>query len=469
MVNYSPRSAELFLNTEKRRRKLEDAFSFGNHESNCFLWRLDSWNSGEQLIESSRSQEMARQGWVFLLLAILVCSTACATAVQGTHIAQDLGQQANTSLALLGRTPPMGWNSWNQYSCNVTEDIVKKTADALVSTGLQKLGYTYVNIDDCWAEPERNHTTGMLQARTSTFPSGIKALADYVHSKGMKLGIYSDAGTNTCEGQPGSLFHEALDAATFASWEVDYLKYDNCHNLSLPLKLRYKKMSMALRHVQRPIFFSLCEWGLEEPATWAPLLGNSWRTTADINDTWSSICYNADHNDKWAHFAKPGGWNDPDMLEIGNGALTEDESIAHFSLWALMKAPLLVGNDVTHMDNRTLAILGNKEVIEVNQDALAVQGKKVRKSGPNNKLEVWAGPLAKRDKWVILLFNRIDHESHMVKVDWHDLGLSNNATCTIRDLWEHKDLPGTWTGSFEAHVKPHAVKMYIFTEINSIK
>ncbi|XP_071934398.1 alpha-galactosidase 3-like isoform X2 [Coffea arabica] len=280
----------------------------------------------------------------------------------------------------LAQTPQMGWNSWNFFACNINETVIKETADALISTGLAGLGYNYVNIDDCWSSWARN-LKGQLVPDPKTFPSGIKALADYVHAKGLKLGIYSDAGVFTCQVRPGSLYHENDDAALFASWDVDYLKYDNCFNLGIQPKERYPPMRDALNATGRKIFYSLCEWGVDDPALWAGKVGNSWRTTDDINDSWASMTSIADLNDKWAAYAGPGGWNDPDMLEVGNGGMTYQEYRAHFSIWALMKAPLLVGCDVRNMMSETFEILSNEEVIAVNQDSLGVQGRKVYVSG----------------------------------------------------------------------------------------
>ncbi|XP_059666833.1 alpha-galactosidase 3 isoform X2 [Cornus florida] len=280
----------------------------------------------------------------------------------------------------LALTPQMGWNSWNFFACNINETLVKETADALITTGLADLGYVYLNIDDCWSNLTRN-SEGQLVPDPKNFPSGIKGLADYVHEKGLKLGIYSDAGVFTCEVRPGSLYHENDDAELFASWGVDYLKYDNCYNLGIPPKNRYPPMRDALNVTGRTIFYSLCEWGVDDPALWADKVGNSWRTTDDINDSWASMTTIADLNDKWAAYAGPGGWNDPDMLEVGNGGMTYQEYRAHFSIWALMKAPLLVGCDVRNMTAETFEILSNKEVIAVNQDPLGVQGRKVHVAG----------------------------------------------------------------------------------------
>ncbi|CAL9776418.1 unnamed protein product [Musa acuminata subsp. burmannicoides] len=338
----------------------------------------------------------------------------------------------------LGMTPPMGWNIWNHFYCDINETIIRESgtnilmSDALVSIGLAKLGYRYrLNLmncrwnghaDDCWAEHDRD-STGYMVPKRLTFPSGIKALADYVHSKGLKLGIYSDAGHRTCsQMMPGSLGHEQKDAETFASWGIDYLKYDNYNNDDLKPMKRYPEMTRALMRIGKPIFVSLSEWGDMHLALWADKLGNSWRTTFDINDSWESMVSRADQNEVYAEHARPGGWNDPDMLEVGNGGMSNDEYIVHFSLWAASKAPLIIGCDVRSMTKETLAILGNEEVIAVNQDPLGVQAKKVRMDGDH---EVWAGPLSGYKIVVVLLNRSLNLEpsqpNGMTSVSHHDL------------------------------------------------
>ncbi|CAN1769881.1 unnamed protein product [Linum perenne] len=357
----------------------------------------------------------------------------------------------------VGITPPMGWNSWNHFQCNISEKTIKETADAMVSSGLSALGYHYINIDDCWAELNRD-SQGNMVSKMSTFPSGIKALADYVHAKGLKLGIYSDAGSKTCSNlMPGSLGHEEQDAKTFASWGVDYLKYDNCNDDGTSPKIRYPVMSRALLNSGREIFFSLCEWGREDPATWAGSIGNSWRTTGDISDNWDSMTTCADQNDQWALNAGPGGWNDPDMLEVGNGGMTTEEYRSHFSIWALAKAPLLIGCDVRSMSNGTYEILSNTEVIAVNQDKLGVQGKKVKKDGD---LEVWAGPLS-RDRVAIVMWNRGSSKA-TITVQWSDLELNTSAVVDVRDLWAHSTIHLVKTG-ISTDVESHACKMFVLT------
>ncbi|KAM0950543.1 putative alpha-galactosidase [Dioscorea sansibarensis] len=365
--------------------------------------------------------------------------------------------QLNNGLAL---SPQMGWNSWNFFACNINETVIKGTADALVSTGLADLGYNYVNIDDCWSSLSRN-AKGELVPDWKTFPSGIKALADYIHGKGLKIGIYSDAGAFTCQVRPGSLYHEVDDAKLFASWGIDYLKYDNCFNLGIPPKIRYPPMRDALNLTGRTIFYSLCEWGQDDPALWAGKVGNSWRTTDDINDSWASMTAIADLNDQWASYAGPGGWNDPDMLEVGNGGMTYPEYRAHFSIWALMKAPLLIGCDVRNMDAETLEILSNKEVIAVNQDPLGVQGRKVSTEGEDGCSQVWAGPLS-NNRLVVALWNRCS-KSVKVVAKWSDIGLNSSTKVSVRDLWKHEDVLENVTGDLAAEVDAHDCKMYIFT------
>ncbi|XP_019458339.1 PREDICTED: alpha-galactosidase-like isoform X2 [Lupinus angustifolius] len=357
----------------------------------------------------------------------------------------------------IGHTPPMGWNSWNHFGCNINEEIIRETADAMVSTGLAALGYQYINIDDCWGELNRD-SQGNMVAKASTFPSGMKALADYVHSKGLKLGIYSDAGNLTCSQQmPGSLGHEDQDAKTFASWGIDYLKYDNCANNGISPKERYPPMSEALLNTGRPIFFSLCEWGQEDPATWGKSVGNSWRTTGDIEDNWDSMTSRADINDQWASYAGPGGWNDPDMLEVGNGGMTTEEYRAHFSIWALAKAPLLIGCDIRTLDVTTQELLNNSEVIAVNQDNLGVQGKKVKSM---DGLEVWAGPLSD-NKVAVVIWNRNSYTA-TVTASFSDIGLESGTSVDARDLWDHSTQSSV-SGEISAQLDSHACKMYVLT------
>jgi len=284
----------------------------------------------------------------------------------------------------------------------------------------------------------------------------MKVLADYAHTNGLKFGLYSDAGTKTCAGRPGSLGHETNDARSYASWGVDYLKYDNCNNNNIPPRTRYPVMRDALNATSQKIFFSMCEWGQDDPATWAPAVGNSWRTTGDISDSWASMTSRIDQNDKWWKYAAPGGWNDPDMLEVGNGGMTQTEYISHFSLWCLSKSPLLIGCDVTNLAKNTLDILTNAEVIAINQDPLGAQGHKV----VAGNLEVWAGPLS-GGAWAVILFNR-SAASSAITAKWSDIGIPSGKTINARDLWQHKDI-GNFTNSFTATVPSHGVVMVKMT------
>lgn len=276
----------------------------------------------------------------------------------------------------LGRTPQMGWNSWNHFQCGINETLIRATAKTIASTPLKKAGYVYVNMDDCWAS--FRDKAGNIHPDPKAFPSGIAALASYVHSLDLKFGLYSDSGSSTCAGRPGSLGFETNDAFSYANWSVDYLKYDNCFGEGIIPEKKYPIMRDALNKTGRPIFFSMCEWGVDSPATWASEVGNSWRTTNDIQDNWLSMISNMEYTSALTYAAGPGGWNDPDMLEVGNGGMSNDEYISHFSMWAMMKAPLLIGNDITQMSSETLAILANTEVIAVNQDPLGVQATRIK-------------------------------------------------------------------------------------------
>ena len=276
----------------------------------------------------------------------------------------------------LGKTPPMGWNSWNKFACNISERLFIEAIDEFISSGLIEVGYNYINIDDCWQASR--HKNGSIIPNSEAFPNGIKPLVDYAHSKGLKFGIYSDAGYYTCEGRPGSLGYEEIDAKTYAEWGIDYLKYDNCHNGNIKSIERYKKMGDALKKTGKNIFYSICNWGEEEVFLWGKDVGNSWRTTLDIKDNWKSMIRIIDINNKYYKYASPGGWNDPDMLEVGNGGMTIEEYKIHFGLWALSKAPLLIGCDITKMNKTIKDILTNPEVIAINQDSLGIQGRKIK-------------------------------------------------------------------------------------------
>ncbi|WP_443043881.1 NPCBM/NEW2 domain-containing protein [Streptomyces sp. NBC_00322] len=359
----------------------------------------------------------------------------------------------------LARTPQMGFNNWNSTYCGAdfNEAMVKGIADTFVSQGLKAAGYTYVNIDDCWALPNRD-ASGNLVPDPVRFPHGIKAVADYVHSKGLKFGIYSSAGTKTCDGQgfPGGLGHERQDANLWASWGVDYLKYDNCNNTGTDARQRYKAMADALKATGRPILHSICEWGVNQPWNWAAEYGNSWRTTFDIRDNWSSMIGIAHQNQPLARYAGPGAWNDPDMLEVGNGGMTDTEYRTHFSLWAQMAAPLLIGSDLRSASAATLAILKNTDVIAVDQDSLGRQGTVVSSSGG---LVVMSKPLADGGRSVTLTNETTSAKTLSTTAD--AIGIGGAASYVLEDLWSKQT--GTTTGAISASVPAHGTVMYRVT------
>jgi len=375
------------------------------------------------------------------------------------------GQEKPAPAANLALTPPMGWNSWNKFACNVSDELIRSMADAVVKSGMKEAGYQYVIIDDCW-QVSRD-AEGNIVADGQRFPAGIKALADYVHSLGLKFGIYSDAGSKTCAGRPGGLGHEFHDARTYAAWGVDYLKYDWCNTTTQDAKASYANIRSALDATGRPIVLSICEWGTAKPWLWGQEVGgNLWRTTGDIQDRWAGkkewkpgdccsygVVDIADAEASLYSFAGPGHWNDPDMLEVGNGGMTTTEYRSHFSLWAMLAAPLVAGNDLRNMTPEIRDVLTNKEVIAVDQDALGRQARRVWK---DDDLEVWARPIAGGNR-AVLLFNRGATE-RVVTANWEDLGYPAHLSAAVRDLWQGKDL-GKFTGKFAANVPSHGVVM----------
>ncbi len=350
----------------------------------------------------------------------------------------------------LARTPPMGWNTWNHFGCNVSSQLVRESADAMVQNGMRDAGYQYLVIDDCWQVAR--DASGRIVPDSTRFPEGMKALADYVHARGLKFGIYTDAGRRTCQGRPGTYEHEEMDARTYAGWGVDYVKEDWCNASGLDSPTQYAKFRDALAHSGRPIVFSICEWGSNRPWDWGPRTGNLWRTTGDIDDSWSSLLRIVDLNSQYAASAAPGSWNDPDMLEVGNGGMTDDEYRAHFSLWALMAAPLMAGNDLRTMSQETHDILTNAEVIAVDQDSLGTQGMLVEEQSP--ELQVWMKPLRDGSRAVVL-FNRGMIQAS-VTASWWRLQLHGPAT--VRDLWAHAD-KGSFTDHYSAIVPAHGAVM----------
>ena len=354
----------------------------------------------------------------------------------------------------LSQTPQMGWSSWNKFQGNIDEDIIKSIADAMVASGLKDAGYTYINIDDCWHG--KRDADGFIQADPKHFPHGIKALADYVHSRGLKLGIYSDAGSETCAGRPGSLGHEYQDALQYARWEVDYLKYDWCNTTNVNAQGAYQLMRDALQAAGRPIFFSMCEWGDNHPWRWAKGIGDSWRIGPDIWCSFDSThvfptyiqcsiidCIN--RNDSLRSYAGPGHWNDPDMLEVGNG-LSVNQDRAHFTMWCMMASPLILGNDVRNMSDETKAILTNRDLIAIDQDKLGVQGLRflIREG-----LEYWFKPLSNGD-WAMTIFNPT-RQPLSCSLNWQDFNLtdeevSKRSTAFDQNVYKIKNL---WTGRME--------------------
>ena len=352
----------------------------------------------------------------------------------------------------LALTPPMGWNSWNHFGCNVSAPLIEGEADAMVASGMKDAGYRYVIIDDCWQVAR--DANGNIVPDPERFPQGMKAVADYVHGKGLKFGIYSDVGDHTCQMRPGSRGHEYQDALQYARWGVDYLKYDWCNTGGLDARSAYATMSDALRATGRPIVFSLCDWGRYQPWLWgAEAGGNLWRTTGDISDAWSSLLTILDLQVGLAGYAGPGHWNDPDMLEIGNGGMTDTQYRAQFSLWAILAAPLIAGNDLRRMSAATRTTLTNREVIAVDQDALGIEGQRVWKDGD---AEIWVRPLTGGSEAVVLL-NRGEQPAP-IRLDWSALHLPGYLPLRFRDLWRHKDLPIA-THSLTFQVPPTSVIM----------
>lgn len=391
-------------------------------------------------------------------------------ALAALMITPAFGQETSKFAA----TPQMGWNSWNKFGVNINEDLIKATADKMVELGLVDAGYIYLNLDDGW-HGERDEQ-GFIQVDPEKFPSGMKALADYVHSKGMKLGIYSDAGWKTCAGCAGSYGHEFQDAFTYAQWGVDYLKYDWCYTENINPKGAYKLMSEALKATGRQIWFSMCEWGTAKPWEWAADIAQSWRTTGDIwpyfdtipaefENQWHGepVMKLVDLNEPLRAYAGPGHWNDPDMLEVGNGSLTLAENRAHFTLWCMMAAPLLMGNDLTTMPEEILQILCNKDVIAIDQDPLGVQGLRLKSEGG---IEYWFKPLEGGD-WAVCFLNR-GAEDKVVLIDWESLKFTDElsgktfdpAGCKAQNLWDKKVRARKTKGTQKVYIPSHDVLLY---------
>jgi alpha-galactosidase len=391
--------------------------------------------------------------------------TACASV-------QNSMSERTTAAApeMLAKTPPMGWEAWNYagVSCSATNEVtLREMADAMVSSGMRDAGYEYIRIDECWTGGRDEH--GHIFEDPKRFPHGMKALADYVHSKGLKLGIYTDPGPKTCMAaanvdpheliskHEGSLGHEYEDAQQYADWGIDHVKNDWCFSKGLNPQQIYGKMNDAIRATGRPMVYNICGWGQINAHKWGASIGaQSWRIGPDIENNWKSVLLITDMMDGLEAYQGPGRWNDPDMLEVGNGVLTPAEERAHFSLWSIFAAPLIAGNDLRKMSAQSIKILTAKEVIAVDQDPLGIQGKRISKS-PN---EVWVKPLADGSRAVVL-FNRSNQWANLT-VKWSDIGLKPDGA-KVRDLWYQKDL-GVANGSYTSKVEPHGVVMVKITQ-----
>jgi alpha-galactosidase len=341
----------------------------------------------------------------------------------------------------LAATPPMGWNDWYSFGCDVNASLIEQTAKAMVTSGMKAAGYEYVNIDDCWLDSQRA-ADGSLQADPAKFPDGIKAVADYVHSLGLKLGIYEDVGTETCAGYPGTFGHYAQDARTLASWGVDFVKMDWCNvpfgdfpgltEQQVAEKL-YTEFGAALRATGRPILYSICEWDPSlQPWTWAPKIANMWRTNNDYGDTWSQVLGNLDQEASLSSYAGPGHWNDPDILQIGRSGLTTPEDQAQFSMWSMLSAPLLAGNDLRSMTPAIRSILTNRAVIAIDQDPLGAEATRLSEQG---NADVWVKRLANGDR-AIMLLNR-GSTPLSISITARVAGLPAAGAYRVQNLWTH--------------------------------
>jgi len=418
----------------------------------------------------------------------------------------------------LARTPQMGWNTWNYFGCSISEDTILGAAQKIADSGLKSYGYEYVLMDDCWQAATRDPSTSAPQPDPAKFPNGIKDMSDKIHAMGLKIGIYSDAGSMTCGGRFGSLGYEAIDAKTYAEWEIDYLKYDNCYNegqSGAPLISynRYNNMSVALNETGRPILYSMCNWGDDQPWNWATTIANSWRISGDIHDDFSriddrcpcdsmldcelpgyhcSVARIIDFSAPLGQKAGPGRWNDLDMLEVGNGGMTYDEYVTHFSMWAIVKSPLILGNDVTHMTNQTLSIITNSAIIAVNQDSLGSPAVRIWRQTLENSdpkiagtpsLQLWAGSLV-NDSTVVALLNT-GSKNQTVDVQFKDVFVDSsstvqNAQYRVYDLWQKSSSAGygnitSWGKDMGIHegvmerisIGPHQTKVWKFVPVAS--
>jgi alpha-galactosidase len=416
-------------------------------------------------------------GIAFLLITILIVGYGWRTDV--TAQSQQNKRESSDGLAL---TPPMGWNSWNSFGKNVSEQVIRETADAMVSSGLRDVGFTYIVIDDDW-HGGRDSISGLLYPDPKRFPSGIKALADYVHSKGLKFGIYSDAGTQTCGRQPGSFGFEDKDARLFAAWGADYLKYDYCfcvdrlsanNDYKMAIE-RYKRMGDALKATGRPIVFSICEWGPRSPWLWGKEVGGHlWRTSYDVHDIWDrprtdtgpvGILTSIDVVSHLARFSGPGGWNDPDMLVVGlnntgfiqGGGCNNIEYRTQMSMWCMLAAPLMVGCDIRNMNETTKTILLNKDIVAIDQDTLGKQATRVMRT---DGLEAWKKPLT-GNRVAIAFLNR-NSTSKSLTVTWKDLDLRQGTRYNILDVWKH-ETNSRADSTMSADLKSHECQVFVLS------
>ncbi len=413
---------------------------------------------------------------LLLLIFVVGCTNASeqevvaeATAVPPTNTPNPTAAPTDTAVPLptatpeptwetLALTPPMGWNSFNYFGCDIDEQLILETADAMIASGMADVGYEYVNLDDCWMARERD-ADGNLVPDPEKFPNGIKYLADYMHERGLKLGVYLDRGEFTCAGYPGSYGYEVQDANKLAEWGVDYLKYDNCDSVGDIID-DFQNMHDALRATGRPIVFSMCTWGFPGSYFAEQGLVHLWRTTTDIKDNWGSVKRIIDANHLYHPWAKPGQWNDPDMLEVGNGGMTEDEYHSHFGLWAMMAAPLLAGNDLRNMDQATIDILTAEEVIAVDQDPLGIQGKRV----VFGDFQVWVKPLTGENTFAVAFYNTTE-ESADISAIWEQIGLPDGPVM-VRDLWAGEDV-GIFEEAFTTTVPPHGTSIFKMTAVTN--
>ena len=375
---------------------------------------------------------------------------------------------------LLAPTPPMGWNSWNTFSEHISEDLICSTADRFVECGLRDAGYEYIVIDDCWSLRERD-ASGRLVADPEKFPHGMKAVADYVHGKGLKFGMYSCAGTHTCAGFPGSFEHEFVDAATFAEWGVDYLKYDFCYKpAAVDGPNLYRRMGMALRNCGRDIVFSACNWGSDDVHSWIRSTGAQlFRSTGDIQDSWESIRRLAESQMEKAPYGAPYCYNDMDMLVVGMhggsmnswiaekiGGCSDIEYRTHFALWAIMSSPLMIGCDIRDMTPETADILMNRDVIAINQDPECRSFFRINQW--NNPMHVFSlvKPLANGD-YAIGMFNFGERAGEM-SLEFYDLGLpyASGYQLSFYDCYTHAPM-GAFRERFSTTIEPHDSRMYI--------